>query len=286
MPHTWATYARVTRKIGEKKVPYFVGLPAYLTILTIMITSMCKGFFLPVMTAVNVWQTYHYLRQGYGVARYFGRPEGETDLERKLCFWAYHGVIPLMVLGRWNLIYIVWGGKPSSDMIPVGFPAPLMTACWIVAGFALAAGLYGEYLKYRRATAADGYNCSGLTNLGMYYFMHWYGFLSQAFYNVGFVAVTLFHAFQYLAITWKFEERQKSSDFFLTKLYKMLPPVPLAISYAAFIVGLYVVGNFVQTQIFPLGDKYWPQFTAMCLSAISAHHYFVDTFMWGRKAGL
>ena len=121
MPHVWATYARLNRKIAEKKVSPWYGVPAYALILAFLIFASFNGFVLMALTFVNVWQSYHYLRQVYGVGRYFGRQEGETELERKLSFWAYHGAMPLFVLGRWNMLYIFWKGQPSDAIIPVAF---------------------------------------------------------------------------------------------------------------------------------------------------------------------
>jgi len=281
MPHVWATYARLNRKISEKKVGAIFGWPAYVAILTLLIVATCKGFVLQALTAINVWQSYHYLRQTYGVSRFFARPDGETDLERKLSFWSYHGAMPLLVLGRWNMLFVFWHGKPSDAIIPVSFPTPLMNLLWIVAGASLLVGLYAELLKYRRSTAT--YDCSALLTLTVYYAIHWYGFLSIECYFAGFFCVTVFHALQYLGIAWKLEDRQRLSNTLQTKILKM---VPASLSFVAFLAGLYFLGDFIQTHVFGLGDRFWPQFTATCLSTISAHHYLVDTVLWNRKAGV
>lgn len=281
MPHVWATYARLHRKIAEKKVAPVFGLPAYVAILSLLIFATCHGFILQVLTAVNVWQSYHYLRQTYGVSRFFARPDGETELERKLSFWAYHAAMPLLIIGRWNMLFIFWHGKPSDAIIPVGFPAPLLTLLWIIAFGALLTGLYCEVLKFRRATAE--YDCSGLLNLLVYFAIHWFGFLSIDFYFAGFFCVTVFHAMQYLGISWRLEERQTLSHTLQTKVLKMIPN---RLSFAAFLIGLYFIGDFMESHVFTLGDRFWPHFAATCLSTISAHHYLVDTVLWNRKAGV
>lgn len=280
MPHVWATYARLTRKIGEGKVHFLFGAPAYIAVVALLIIASLKGFFLEAMTAVNVWQSFHYLRQVYGISRFFGRPEGETNFEKQLSFWAYHLAMPLFVIGRWNMLYIYWHGKPSDAIIPVGFPAPLLTILWILAGLGLGIGLYLEALKYGRA---KNYDCSGLLTLLIYFAIHWFGFLSIQFYFIGFITVTIFHAVQYLGISWHFEEMQVTTNIFTAKVLKALPTLG---SFAAFWLAVYLVGDFAQSALMPLGNSLYPKFALVCLSSISAHHYLVDTVLWGRKAGI
>ncbi|HEY9712038.1 MAG TPA: hypothetical protein V6C72_01135, partial [Chroococcales cyanobacterium] len=248
MPHVWATYVRLNRKIGENKVSPLVGWPSIAAILALSIFSMVNHFWAYVWTAINVWQSYHYLRQGYGISRFFGRTESETVTERMLSNWAYHLAMPLFILGRWHYLYIAWSGKTEQDIIPVQFPTFFITSLWIIAGVALCMGLASEVLKYRRSTT---YNASGLVALLVYFGMHWYGFLSLDYWVSGFTAVTVFHAVQYLAIIWRLEEKQTSSKFLQTRLLHL---VPLSLSFLAFGGLVYLVGDFMQTKVFTLGD--------------------------------
>lgn len=285
LPHVFATYARLTRKIEEKKVSYWVGWPAWTAILILLIGTSFYTFngykvVLYVLTAVNVWQSYHYLRQVYGISRYLGRDYAQTEMERTLLFWAYHGAMPLFVFGRWNTINILWHGKASDAIIPVGFPAPFMTVCWALAGIAVAMGIAAEVLRYKRSTT---YNCTNVLTLGTYYVMHWYGFVSITYNAIGFLAITVWHAVQYLGMVWKLEDRQNCSRMLGTKVLKL---VPSGLSFLLFGVFLYITGDFIENHIFTIGNIYFPQFAAMCLSTISAHHYLSDTFIWGRKAGM
>lgn len=282
MPHTWATYARLTRKISEKKVHWAFGWPAYGAVLAFLGVATWKGFFLEAFTAVNVWQSYHYLRQFYGVSRLYGRSEAEDEFARKLSFWAYHLAIPLFVIGRWDLLYTAWGGKPSEYIIPVAFPHALMTGCWVLAGVAVALGLWGEAVKYKNSKEA--YNCTGLIILALYFWAHWMGFISMEYFSRGFLMITVYHAVQYVGIVFMLEEKQKSSESILTK--KMLRLMPHGLAFLAFWVFLFLIGQGIQEYVFTLPNVLWAQFSATCLATISAHHYLVDTVLWGRKAGV
>lgn len=281
MPHTWATYARLTRKIGEKRVSWWYGLPAYLAILALLSAAFFGGFFVQAFTAVNVWQSFHYLRQFWGINRIYSRGEENDDRANHLAFWAFHLAMPFFIIGRWNMLYVAWKGKPSEYIIPVAFPDLLLSVLLVLAVVAFGLGIASEVVKYRNSKA--DYNCTGIMILVLYFALHWFGFISIEFYNRGFIAVTIFHAIQYIAIVWFFESKQKSTTNILVKKVQL---IPVAVSFAFFWIGLYFFGQFVQNNVFSLGNFCWAHFSSMCLSTISAHHYFVDTVIWGRKAGV
>lgn len=280
MPHTCATYARLSRKISEKKVSFWFGLPAYGLCLAFLLVATIKGFFLEVFTLVNVWQSYHYLRQVYGVSRYFGRSKDEPEKAQKLSFAAYHLAIPLFTLGRWDLLYTVWHGKASEFIIPLNIPDPILNVCWVLAAVGLVLGLSAEAIKFKQA---NEYDATGLLILLVYFAIHWFGFLSYDFYARGFLAITIFHAVQYIAVVFLLEEKQESSPRFATK--RFLDLAPHGLTFLAFGTLLFFIGAAVQDYVFTLPNILYAKFSAVCLSTISAHHYLVDTVMWGRKTG-
>lgn len=281
MPHTWATYARLTRKMGEKRVDWWFGFPAYLGILAFLITGYVNGFYLQAFTAVNVWQSFHYLRQFWGINRIFSRGEENTERANHLAFWAFHLAMPYFVLGRWNMLNVVWKGRPSESIIPVGFPEPFLIALVVLAGVGFMLGIACEVEKYRKSKEA--YNCVGVLILFLYFWLHWFGFISIEYYNRGFITITLFHAIQYLAIVWLFESKQTTTR---NPVIAKIQLVPVAVSFAFFWIGLYCFGVFMQNNVIDAGNFAWSHFSTMALSSISAHHYFIDTLLWGRKAGV
>jgi hypothetical protein len=282
MPHTWATYARLTRKISEKRVHWLFGWPAYASMLIFFIIATIKGFFLEVFTAVNLWQSYHYLRQVYGVGRFIARADVDSERTNRLSFWAYHLAIPLFLLGRWNLLFTLWKGKPSEYIIPVHIPEPIMAVCWLLAAVGLFLGLRAESIKFR--SSRSEYNCTALLNLIVYYIIHWFGFLSAEFYVRGFLTITVFHAFQYLAIVFLLENRQSISSNFPTK--RFLSSCPSGFAFVAFCIALFLIGQGAHDYLFSPANIWWAQFSATCLSTMSAHHYLVDTVLWRKKAGI
>jgi len=284
LPHVMASYVRLERKIQEKKAHPLLGSPAYLVILMLLSLATITGHIVVAMTVVNVWQSYHFLRQVWGVDRYFSRYSGESALERKLTFWAFHGAMPFFVIGRWNMLYQAWHGKPSEYIIPVAFPDWLLISLGTLALASLLIGLLSEAFKFRRAVqSATEYNISNLLVLITYFGIHWLGFLSIQFYFIGFFAITLFHAIQYLAITWKYEISQNQTNTFTKRL---IEKIPRAYSYVAFCVLLYFVGDLFEKGLFSFGNMLWPKLAATCLSSMSTHHYLIDSIVWRKQSGV
>jgi hypothetical protein len=155
-----------------------------------------------------------------------------------------------------------------------------MAALWSLAAAGLALGLGCEVWKWRRQSYR--YDCSALFTLLVYFAISWYGFLSPEYFYSGFLVVATFHAVQYLGISWRMESRQSATNYISAKFLQSMPP---AVSFLAFSVGLYLIGNFIQAHVLTLGNQFWPLFAGTCVSALSTHHYVADAALWTRRSG-
>ncbi|PWU01107.1 MAG: hypothetical protein C5B53_03255 [Candidatus Melainabacteria bacterium] len=279
MPHVNAAYVRLQRKVSEGKVNAFYGVPLYLIFVALLGVAACFGRYLEFMTAVNVWQSFHYVRQVYGVSRVYSHENRETTLSRRLTYFAYHLAMPLFVLGRWNVLFNVWKGRPSDVIIPVHMPDALMTCCFALAFVGIVLGLLAELLKFRQNLA---YNPVGLITLLAYYAIHWFGFLSASYYFRGFFAVTIYHAVQYLGLVWLKEKQQRENPAAYLCLWDRMPVV---IPFLAFWLLIVLIGSTFTESVIPTLNIYWLQWSAVLLGAQSAHHYAIDTFLWRAKVG-
>lgn len=278
MPHVNATYVRLQRKIGEGKVHAFIGFPLFIAFAAILAVATYYGRYLEAMTVVNVWQSFHYVRQVYGLSRVYAHENVESSRVRRLNFLAYHLAMPLFVLGRWSMLFQVWKGKPSDILIPVHMPDEVMTLCLCLAVVALLSGISAEIMKMRQ----NVYNPVGLVNLLVYFFIHWFGFLAPAYYMRGFFAVTIYHAIQYLALVWLTEKKQRKDPAVYLCLWGKVPTV---LAFFSFWLVIFVVGYLVAVKMLPTLNTYWVEWAVVLLGAQSAHHYAVDYFLWQGKAG-
>ena len=277
-PHVYSTYCRLTRKIRERRVSWLVGIPAYAACFAVLALASRLGFYLQALTAVNVWQSLHYVRQTYGVSRVYSRGMVEEPLTRTLSFYAYHLAMPLFLLGRWDVLYTVWGGKASSAIIPVDVSDWLMASCWVLAACGLGLGIASEWRRYR--ANGHAYSPIGAVNLATYFAIFIFGFLSVTYYQRGFFAVTIYHAVQYLGLVWILERKHASGG-----LGGVIQAAPQWAGFLVFWGVLFAAGFFFENRLLSVANQVWLQFSAIALAAVSAHHYTVDTFIWRAKAG-
>lgn len=275
-PHTSSTYVRLQRKISEKKVHWFYGVPAFLISWAVLIGFWAAGQFVLGITLAAMWQSFHYLRQMYGVNRVFSGKNAESDLAKKLNFWAYHLAVPLFVFGRSDMLWHIWNGKPSTSFIPMNVPDIFMLLFAIVAGVGLLCGLASECIKAKTNAV---YNPVGLLLLVLYFAVHYYGFLSVEYFVRGFLFISMYHAIQYVAMVY-YLERDGRTEKFATKLMKG----PIILAFPLFWSLLIGVAYLVNTSAVKI-DLFWTQFSLIVLNNWSVHHYIVDTVLWTRKAG-
>jgi hypothetical protein len=278
-PHVTSTYVRLQRKISEGKIHALLGFPLYAGIVALLGLCSLNGHFLEFMTAVNVWQSFHYVRQVYGVSRFYAAKNQESNLTRQLSYLSYHLAMPLFVLGRWSMLFDQWHGKPSDVIIPVHMPGMAMVIFFALAAIAFTLGIAAEIIKFSNQ---EVYNPAGLINLLAYNFIHCFGFLSTAYYMRGFFAVTIYHAIQYLGLVFILEKSQRKNPPAFLGLWQKSP---ILVSFLAFWFVLFSFGHILENNILVWFNSYWTQCTAILLGSLSAHHYAVDTFMWRAAVG-
>ena len=276
-PHVYATYVRLQRKIVEGKAHWLTGFPLYFGTVGTLAAASLAGFFVEVMTFINVWQSYHYVRQTYGVGCLYGRQARFDRHDHRLRWWAYHLWFPALILGRWDTIYTAWHGK-TYTFIPMYFSPVVMTVLWSVAGIGVLVALCAEVRLLRNN--GRNYTAVGCLNYATCMGIHGYGFCVASHFQRGFLAVTIFHACQYIALVW-WRERSQAIE----RGYRWIEKIPNLVGFVLFWTVLYFVGLGYESKFSVAMNVFWIQASAVLLSAISAHHYTVDTFLWRRTAG-
>jgi len=137
-----------------------------------------------------------------------------------------------------------------------------------------------EALRIGRKDAP--YTVLPLMTLITYYVVHYYGFLSIQWYQLGFFTVTVFHAIQYMGLGWMLEDRTKSDATLPGRLMTM---VPSWASFWLFWLSLGTIAWVWENSIATSINSIWASAASCLLLAVSAHHYTVDTRIWRRAAG-
>lgn len=276
-PHVYSTYVRQYRKTREGKINVWLGIPAYIGVVFGLIAIHYAGFFVEIITAINVWQSYHYLRQTYGVGCLYGG-QAQFDLnDRRLRWWSYHLCFPYLIIGRWDMLYEAWGGA-SYDIIPVRFDDMLLNWLFLL----LCGGIYIQVVAEAYALWRNGwkYRPTGLICFAVFLGVHYYGFTCISHYQRGFFAVTLFHAMQYLALVWVLERKH-----YVAKGFRWLELIPNLVGFTIFWFILYILGFGWEQKITMAMTQWWLLAPTILLAAVSVHHYTVDSFLWRRSVG-
>jgi hypothetical protein len=276
-PHVYSTYVRQYRKTREGKVSWWLGFPAYIGMVLGLVGISAAGFYVEVITAVNVWQSFHYLRQTYGVGCLYGGQKVMDDWDRRVRWWAYHLCFPYLILARWDMLYQAWGGN-SYDIMPLDINDMLLQ--WLA--FLAVGGVYLQLVHEARAIWRNGrdYRPTGFVCFVMYLWIHWYGFTLLSHYQQGFFAVTIFHAVQYLALVWVLERKH-----YISKGVKIFEMVPNMVGFLIFWLVLYALGFGWEQKLTVAMTQWWLMASSILLAAISVHHYTVDSFLWRRSVG-
>jgi hypothetical protein len=276
-PHVYATYVRLQRKIDEKKVGFWLGFPLYAAIGGLLTLLHGNGYFVITITLVNVWQSFHYLRQTYGVSCLYGTQQVFDETDRSLRWWAYHLIFPYLIIGRWDTLYDAWGGR-TYELMPVDFGPTAMRVLFVIAGL----GVYTQIVSEIRLIIKNGKNYSpiGLICFLICIGVHYYGFMVLSHFQRGFETITFFHALQYLALVWVLERKQRAAAG--NRWITMLPNLA---GFALFWLALYLLGFGWEQYITTGLEKWWLLASTILLSSISVHHYIVDSFIWRRTIG-
>ena len=270
-PHVYSTYARLHRKIGEGRVHWLFGFPAYFAWVGLLVAAKSWGAWLALLTAINIWQSLHYTRQTYGVFRFYVRGQ-EDEWARKLSYWTFQISMPFLVLGRSETLYEVWGGRPSDNILPLHIPPAILVPCKIL--FAISILSCGFYFFRQFSRGLRGELLAPLVAAVCYFALHAYGFLSVAHYQRGFMVITIFHAVQYIGMVWKFETEVPDRTLF----------VRLSYAFPLFWIALFGLGMVWETAI-TMSNQVFAFASAACLAAVSAHHYTVDSVLWRAQTG-
>ncbi|MCA9058149.1 MAG: hypothetical protein KDA85_06600 [Planctomycetaceae bacterium] len=276
-PHVYSTYVRQHRKIREGHSSLWLGIPAYLAIALSLTLLHRGGVFVQTITLVNVWQSFHYLRQAYGVGCLYGGQQQFDATDRRLRWWAYHFTFPWLIIGRWDMLYDAWGGQ-SYELIPVDFDDSVMRFLGVIALI----GVYTQVIAEIRLIRRNGraYRPTGLICYAVCLGIHYYGFMIVTHFHRGFEAITFYHAMQYLALVWVLERRQRAAAG-----NRWIASIPNLAGFGIFWLTLYLLGFGWEQYLTTAIERWWIIASTILLSSISVHHYVVDSFLWRRSVG-
>lgn len=272
-PHVASTYTRIAfdRASAKRHWVLLLVLPP------IVFAATAGTFVLGGLVALNTlyftWQTWHYTRQSYGIARAYHRSAGgpaPRDLASDVVIFAF----PL-----WGILHRFHQQPGEFFGMPLWAPAvprALEIAAGLVALGSLAAWLR-PLLRAGRPARSPGLSLFVLTHVAITSV----SYLAVPDITAGWLFINIWHNAQYLLFVWAMNARRFGAGVDPARpfLSRMCQPdrwpryalVCLGLSTAFFLAFEHVTAR-VAWAVLP--------FSLVCYQAFNFHHYVVDAVIW------
>jgi hypothetical protein len=228
-------------------------------------------------TAYLYWQWFHYTRQGYGVARIYGRKAG-LDADRMRSSVAVLYLVPLC-----GILHRSWQAPDAFLGLPVWvLPTPRLAV--VLSGAAAAAALAFWTLEQLRAWRAGRLPLA----LCLYVLSHTAifatGYLLIRGIDHGWLVLNVWHNAQYLVFVWlynqkRFQKGAEAQHRLLSRLSQARPASVLAYAGVCIALGSVLYGGVALALGLDLIAAV-PAASVVAYQTINFHHYVVDGLIW------
>lgn len=283
-PHVASTYTRVAfdRHSARKHWFLLTGLPPLVLLGTGAAAFM--GGVLVLNTIYFYWQSWHYTRQSYGIARAYRRAGGGEPGGRD---WLGDGI--LFGFPLWGVLQRASEQSPTFYETPLWSPQvphALVFVVGLLALLTLAAWTLRQ-LRVRLGPLDLGHHFGPPASTGHALFVLSHIIITAVSYLLiaditrGWLFINIWHNAQYLLFVWainarRFRDGPDPTRPFLSRLCQPSQALRYALVCAALGIGFYwTLGELTGRgawQVLPL--------VLVCHQAVNFHHYLVDAVIW------
>jgi hypothetical protein len=278
--HVVATYTRLAFDTESLRRNRFlaVDLLVFVTLVTLAVAVTAGAWV--IATAFLYLQWFHYMRQGYGIARMYYRatPDGRVPGSRDLAADFAIYLVPIYgIVARSSSMGDRFLGLPVQPLV---LPDTIIMLLGVAAAAALIAWIGGIMRAALAGTLDFQYNGFIASHIAI--FLVAYIFIDDV--NTGWLAINVWHNFQYVLVVWMSNARRYASGIdpaarFLSRLSQ---PGRVTMYFACCLS--------ITTLIYAALDR----FTVLVLGGgmavtigiymgINFHHYIVDALIWKRR---
>jgi hypothetical protein len=278
--HVVATYTRLAFDTQSLRRNRFlaVDLLVIVTVVTLAVAVTAGAWV--IATAFLYLQWFHYMRQGYGIARMFYRatPDGQVAGSRDLAADFAIYLVPIYgIAARSSTMGERFLGLP---VIPVVLPDPVI----MLLGVAAAAAVIAWVATIMRAAVAETLDLQYTAFVASHIVIFLVAYILMSDVNGGWLAINVWHNFQYVLVVWMSNAKRYAGGVdptarFLSRL-----------SQPGRVLMYFVCCLAITTLIYAALDR----FTVLVLGGgmavtigiymgINFHHYIVDALIWKRR---
>jgi hypothetical protein len=278
--HVVATYTRLAFDTQSLRRNRFlaVDLLVIVTVATLGI-ALTAGAWV-VATAFLYLQWFHYMRQGYGIARMYYRatPEGQVAGSRDLTADLAIYLVPIYGIAARSA---TMGDRfLELPVRPLVLPDPIVT----VLGVAAAAAVIAWMAKTLRAAIAETLDLQYTGFIASHIAIFLVAYVAMADVNAGWLAINVWHNFQYVLVVWMSNARRYAGGIdpaarFLSRLSQ---PGRVTMYFTCCLaITTIVYAALDRITVLVLGGGM--AVTIGIYMGINFHHYIVDALIWKRR---
>lgn len=272
-PHVASTFTRVACDRGRVRQHWVLlfALPPLVFGGTAALT-LGAGV-IALNTLYFTWQTWHYTRQSYGIARAYARKAGEPLRGDNL------STLLIYLFPLWGYLHRAAQGHDTFYGMPLFLPAIPTWFEYIVAGTTLAvfAAWVFRALKSRCRSSLP-HNLFVLSHI----VISTVSYLVMGDITEGWLFINIWHNAQYLLFVWAANVRRHHQAQPVTWFSRLCQP-RRALWYA--IVCFVLGGLFYSLLGAILGRSTWNILPLVLIGhmAVNFHHYLIDAVIWRRR---
>jgi hypothetical protein len=277
--HVVATYTRLAFTADAFRRNRFLAFDLLLLMTAATLGLAFTAGAWVVATAFLYLQWFHYMRQGYGLARMYFRatPAGQVAGARDLTTDLVIYLVPIYGIaarsatmgGTFLDLPVKTFVMPDEAITALGLAAVIAGATWVVR----------SAVSYGRGTLDTLYAGFVLSHVAI--FLVAYVTIDDA--NTGWLAINVWHNLQYVIVVWMMNQKNYggSVNSAATFISRISQPGRMAVYFLSCIAISTVIylalGGFVSAMGGGLG------ITVGIYMGINFHHYIVDALIWKRR---
>ena len=278
--HVIATYTRLAFDTQSLRRNRFLAVDLLVIVTAVtLVVAMLAGAWV-IATAFLYLQWFHYMRQGYGIARMYYRatPEGQVAGSRDLTADLAIYLVPIYgIATRSATMGDRFLGLPVKSIV---LPDPII----MLLGVAAAAAVIAWMARTARAALNDTLDARYTAFVASHFLIFLVAYVFMANVNNGWLAINVWHNFQYVLVVWMSNARRYAGGIDPTArfLSRLSQPGRVKMYFACCLA--------ITTFVYLALDR----FTALVLGGslaitigiymgINFHHYIVDALIWKRR---
>ena len=277
--HVVATYTRLAFPSDALRRNRFLAVDLLLLMTAGTLALALTAGTWVVASAFLYLQWFHYMRQGYGIARMYFRatPEGQTAGARDTSADLVIYLVPIYAIAaRSASMGELFLDLPVKTLV---LPEGVITALGLLAAAATVAWAVRSVASYWRGTLNVLYTCFILSHVAI--FLNAYILIDNP--NVGWLAINVWHNFQYVMVVWMMNAKRYAGSTdpaggFIARISQPGRIVTYFMSCVAISTIVYLVLGRV---VIAVGGGL--AVTAGIYMGINFHHYVVDALIWKRR---